>query len=257
MVPLHGMAACFAFSAALKIWQVAVVAHDRCALHSPGISAQQCIHWTMSLMAKPCAQVKDAKQAAAWQHLYQQTAKRALASWQTYGRWRKTLRHAHRVRDRRRQACALFFWQAWAARHRLQTSQMSQVRCLNWLGMMLVLRICSTASVCNGYATCGAHKLRALLPSRQCTPCTMAFASLLQHLYCCAGKQHEPTVCDQVDRSVSHAGMMLICCHVQVVQWRAIQLLRLHLAAWQVTAVDKVRRRAQATTALVWYAQQV
>ena len=44
---------------------------------------------------------------------------------------------------------------------------------------------------------------------------------------------------------------------VQIVQWRAVQILRLHLAAWQVTTMDKIHQRAQSTTALVWYAQQV
>ena len=44
---------------------------------------------------------------------------------------------------------------------------------------------------------------------------------------------------------------------VQIVHWRAVQILRLHLAAWQVTTVDKIHQRAQSTTALVWYAQQV
>ena len=42
-----------------------------------------------------------------------------------------------------------------------------------------------------------------------------------------------------------------------MVHWRAVQILRLHLAAWQVTTVDKIHGRAQSTTALVWYAQQV
>ena len=72
-------------------------------------------------------QVKAAKEAAAWQHLYQQTATRSLASWHTYVRWRKTLRQAHRIRDRRRLCCALFFWQAWAAHRRQQATQLSQV----------------------------------------------------------------------------------------------------------------------------------
>lgn len=72
-------------------------------------------------------QVKAAKEATAWQQLYQQTAKRSLASWHMYVRWRKTLRHAHRVRDRRRLCCALYFWQAWAARRQHQAEQVSQV----------------------------------------------------------------------------------------------------------------------------------
>ena len=72
-------------------------------------------------------QVKAAKEATAWQQLYQQTAKRSLASWHMYVRWRKTLRHAHRVRDRRSLCCAVYFWQAWAARRQHQAEQVSQV----------------------------------------------------------------------------------------------------------------------------------
>lgn len=44
---------------------------------------------------------------------------------------------------------------------------------------------------------------------------------------------------------------------MQVVHWRAVQILRLHLAAWQLAAELKRRSRAQATAALVWYAQQL
>ena len=36
-----------------------------------------------------------------------------------------------------------------------------------------------------------------------------------------------------------------------------MQILRLHMTAWQVTTLDKIHQRAQSTTALVWYAQQV
>ena len=82
-------------------------------------------------------------------------------------------------------------------------------------------------------------------PARECLPCCLLPLSKtavgLHRLSACASQLPE------LDRA---------CC-VQVVHWRAVQMLRLHLAAWQVVAEQKSRRSAQSTTALVWYAEQV